>query len=424
MWFFVWNSDLKKAFLWSSPISKIFLWNDLVWPIITTPIFRNTNWVIVATEHSKPDTEYVLDWVTYFVASNKRTVRNKIDSWFPANRIVTTKLIDMSWMMYWARDFNQDISTRDTSNVRRFDYLFAYCDSFNQSINNFNFKSISWITWIFFACKNFNQKIEPQSIPDNLNISWENLLAGCTLYNQPLWPLFKKFYNAFSMFAFCKNFDQDCSIVWSDIWWIIIWDSMYCYAENFNNNIPRFNSKSQYTISVEDMFAFASKFNQDVVTSLKGCKPKYLERMFSHASSFNQPLNDLDVSDVKSMMSFFNGATSFNQPLNKWDVRNVENMSSAFRETHNFRQDISNWSLDSLGNNQNNYEADNWSLIEPAAWAFYNSSIYSYQKPNLKWYSEYGISSWGGHYNFFRNLIFGDNPPEDIKSRYYDRDLN
>ena len=39
--------------------------------------------------------------------------------------------------------------------------------------------------------------------------------------------------------------------------------------------------------------------------------------MFNEASSFNQPLNNWNVSNVDFMDSMFSGATSFNQPLDK-----------------------------------------------------------------------------------------------------------
>ena len=42
--------------------------------------------------------------------------------------------------------------------------------------------------------------------------------------------------------------------------------------------------------------------------------------MFDNATSFNQPLNKWDVSNVTAMWNMFSGATSFNQPLNNWNV--------------------------------------------------------------------------------------------------------
>ncbi len=42
--------------------------------------------------------------------------------------------------------------------------------------------------------------------------------------------------------------------------------------------------------------------------------------MFSEASSFNQSLNNWNVSNVKYMECMFSEASSFNQPLNNWNV--------------------------------------------------------------------------------------------------------
>ena len=38
------------------------------------------------------------------------------------------------------------------------------------------------------------------------------------------------------------------------------------------------------------------------------------------ASSFNQPLNNWNVSNVTYMNEMFAGAESFNRPLNNWNV--------------------------------------------------------------------------------------------------------
>ena len=52
--------------------------------------------------------------------------------------------------------------------------------------------------------------------------------------------------------------------------------------------------------------------------------------MFQEASSFNQPLNKWNVSNVTDMDDMFLKASSFNQPLNKWDVSNVTTMDDMF----------------------------------------------------------------------------------------------
>ena len=64
--------------------------------------------------------------------------------------------------------------------------------------------------------------------------------------------------------------------------------------------------------------------------------------MFRYATSFNQPLNNWNVSNVKYMGAMFQGARSFNQPLNKWNVSNVNLMSEMFygAESWNFLRTV------------------------------------------------------------------------------------
>ena len=63
-----------------------------------------------------------------------------------------------------------------------------------------------------------------------------------------------------------------------------------------------------------------------------------MRRMFCAAESFNQPLNNWNVSNVEDMEGMFDGAQSFNQPLNNWNVSNVNFMDSMFSEASSFNQ--------------------------------------------------------------------------------------
>ena len=45
-----------------------------------------------------------------------------------------------------------------------------------------------------------------------------------------------------------------------------------------------------------------------------------MRMMFGGATSFNQPLNNWNVSKVREMNCMFWNAESFNQPLDKWNV--------------------------------------------------------------------------------------------------------
>ena len=68
-----------------------------------------------------------------------------------------------------------------------------------------------------------------------------------------------------------------------------------------------------------------------------------MEGMFKTAS-FNQNINDWDVSGVKSMCAMFMNNKKFNKPLNKWNPTSVVDMNLMFYNTK-FNQDISNWDV-------------------------------------------------------------------------------
>jgi surface protein len=68
-----------------------------------------------------------------------------------------------------------------------------------------------------------------------------------------------------------------------------------------------------------------------------------MENMFDQAYSFNQPLEQWNVTNVLTMRCMFMGALRFNQPLEKWDVRNVRNMSHMFCHARAFNQPLGEW---------------------------------------------------------------------------------
>ena len=53
-------------------------------------------------------------------------------------------------------------------------------------------------------------------------------------------------------------------------------------------------------------------------------------QMFANAESFNQSIENWDVSNVNNMSNMFQGCQAFNQPLNNWDVSNVSSMGGMF----------------------------------------------------------------------------------------------
>ena len=75
-----------------------------------------------------------------------------------------------------------------------------------------------------------------------------------------------------------------------------------------------------------------------------------MRSMFYNATSFNQPLNDWNVSNVTDMESMFWNARSFNHPLNDWNASNVTDMHNMFRNANSFNQPLNDWNVSNVTN--------------------------------------------------------------------------
>jgi len=78
-----------------------------------------------------------------------------------------------------------------------------------------------------------------------------------------------------------------------------------------------------------------------------------MNEMFSFALTFNQPLNEWDVSQVVNMNRMFDCGHSpnpalnpaFNQPINVWDVSQVVDMHGMFSHATDFNQPLNEWDV-------------------------------------------------------------------------------
>lgn len=88
--------------------------------------------------------EYTWNESTWYVASSKADVQAKIAAnTYPANRIVTTRLTDMSSMFSSNDTFNQDIANWDVSRVISMNYMFYYVKTFNQDLSNWDVSRVA-----------------------------------------------------------------------------------------------------------------------------------------------------------------------------------------------------------------------------------------------------------------------------------------
>jgi uncharacterized repeat protein (TIGR01451 family) len=123
--------------------------------------------------------------------------------------------------------------------------------------------------------------------------------------------------------------------------------SLFYGADTFNQPLNNWDVSNVQNMS--EMFAYTSDFDQpldnwDVSNVIT------MEKMFQNASSFNQPLNNWDVSNVIYMNVMFSECNNFNQPLNNWVTISVTDMSFMFFNASVFNQNINNWDVSSVTN--------------------------------------------------------------------------
>ena len=92
------------------------------------------------------------------------------------------------------------------------------------------------------------------------------------------------------------------------------------------------------------LFFGNTTFNGDI-SGWKFQKVSTTSLMFCGATSFNQDISKWKFPEVKRMGSMFNDATSFNQPIGDWEFPNVEKMDFMFKGATKFNQDISKWKI-------------------------------------------------------------------------------
>lgn len=121
------------------------------------PIFLGGNWVTIkAAICSESGKEYTFNGKKYYVAKDKEDIKKKIFiEGFPADRIVTSKITDMSYLFYQA-DFNQDISWWDVSKVTNMNWMFEEARWFDQSIWDWDVENLREYSGIFDNTENFS----------------------------------------------------------------------------------------------------------------------------------------------------------------------------------------------------------------------------------------------------------------------------
>ena len=170
------------------------------------------------------DTSLITD-MSYLFHKSERKDFEGIEYWDTSN------VDDMSFMFFWAIEFNhtlnnwnvsnvrnmsgmfqaaikfnQPLDKWDTSNVKTMSFMFNYAKSFNQNINNWNVSKVEDLSYMFCECEAFNQSLNDWDVSNVKNM--EAMFCDTLSFNQPLdkWDT-KNLKKIDSMFKYAKVFD-------------------------------------------------------------------------------------------------------------------------------------------------------------------------------------------------------------------------
>ncbi|CAA6820263.1 MAG: Chitinase (EC [uncultured Sulfurovum sp.] len=121
---------------------------------------------------------------------------------------------------------------------------------------------------------------------------------------------------------------------------------------SFNQNINNWDVSN--VIDMSEMFLHAVSFNQDIgdwiVSNVTDMSSMFAAYGGDGINPFNHNISNWDVSNVTDMSSMFAYAVAFNQNIGNWNVSNVINMQKMFIGARNFNQYIGAWDVSNVIN--------------------------------------------------------------------------
>ncbi|MAV42159.1 MAG: hypothetical protein CMC32_01575, partial [Flavobacteriaceae bacterium] len=288
-----------------------------------------------------------------------------VDSFFPSdfNQDITSwdtsNVTTMQQMFYENTAFNQDIGNWNTSNVTDMGVMFAYSSSFNQNIGNWDTSNVTDMVVMFFSATSFNGDIGNWDTSSVASMS--QMFALATSFNQNIgnWDT-SNVSNMSGMFYGAEVFNQDINN-WNTTN-VTDMQSMFTEAKIFNGDIGSWNTSN--VTNMLEMFKGAEAFNGDI-GNWDTSNVTNMSYMFAQAKLFNHNIGNWDTSSVRSMTGMFYDAVSFNQNIGSWDTSNVNYMDGMFYEAIMFfGQNIGDWNtsnvlnMDYMFNNALDFDSD------------------------------------------------------------------
>ena len=230
------------------------------------PVYLDDNGVTIkACDDANVGDTGVINGVTYTVV-DEAMLRAMVENEQDVTRVVTTKVTDMSGLLYinfnTDSPFNQTIGSWDVSNVTDMSGMFSGASSFNQEIVNWDVSNVTDMVGMFDEASSFNQVIGNWDVSNVTNM--EFMFYEADSFNRPI-----------------GNWDVS---------------SVTSMEEMFSRNT---NNTAAFNQPLDD-------WDVSNVTDMRW--------MFYRAADYNQDLSSWSVNGVNFCANFSEGATSWTLP--------------------------------------------------------------------------------------------------------------
>jgi gliding motility-associated-like protein len=331
-------------------IGNPYTGTDSITFTISPTFYLDANGVTVKCSGCNVGDQGVVDGVIYTAVDNSTIGSTANGDW---DNIVTTLVTDMSGLFSGDSNFNENISSWDTSRVTNMSAMFKNASNFDQDISSWVVSSVTNMSYMFGkeaspGGMRFNQDIGGWDVSNVTDMS--NMFRLADNFNQDIggWNV-SRVTNMSEMFRSADAFNRDLNL-WN-VSNVTDMSSMFQEANDFNGTISSWNTSSVTTMYyMFNMGGNPSAFNQDI-GSWNTSSVVNMEAMFAYANVFNQDIGGWDVSKVTDMESMFASANAFNQDISSWNTSSVTNMLAMFEcssGTCTFNQDIGNWNVSSV----------------------------------------------------------------------------
>ena len=137
----------------------------------------------------QPQTRKELGLALYLITKNKEQ-SNKNHG--PIYLWDVSKITNMSNLLSYKFNFNENINDWDVSNVTNMTGMFYECHNFNQPLNKWNTENVISMNKMFYGCKKFNQPLNKWKLSKVENT--ERMFYDCNKKSQKSQSFFLKKY--------------------------------------------------------------------------------------------------------------------------------------------------------------------------------------------------------------------------------------